>query len=344
MSPATWPREEPQDERLLHVDPRAEQLRDARIRDLATLLSPGDLLVVNDAATLPASLAGKTREGLPVEARLLDGLTEGRFRAVLMGAGDFRSRTEDRPPPPALAEGDEITFAPDLAARITHVSPISPRLVEIAFREEGDALWRALYRVGRPIQYSYVTAPLALWHTQTRFAARPWASELPSAGRPLSWDLLSDLARRGVRLASLTHAAGISSTGDPDLDRALPLPERYDIPEETARAVAETKAAGRRVIAVGTTVTRALEGAAAAHEGALVAGEGVTDLVIGRGFSPRVVDGLLTGMHEPSASHFHLCEAFAPPALLQRAYEHAEEIGYLAHEFGDSTLILAEAA
>jgi S-adenosylmethionine:tRNA ribosyltransferase-isomerase len=144
-----------------------------------------------------------------------------------------------------------------------------------------------------------------------------------------------------VRVASLTHAAGLSSTGDAALDARLPLPERFEIPAETVEAIRATKAEGGRVIAVGTTVVRALEGCAALHGGEVVAGTGTTDLVIGADFRPRVVDGLLTGMHDPEASHYRLLEAFAPLAVLDRAHAHAVELGYLAHEFGDSSLILA---
>lgn len=342
MSPATWPRDNPLDERLLLVDPRAGTLRDARVRDLPTMLRAGDLLVVNDAATLPASLRGHTVDGLPVEARLAGAMGgDGQFRAVLFGAGDHRTRTEDRPPPPALAAGDHVFFGEGLSAEIASVSPISPRLVELVFGERGARLWTALYRHGRPVQYAYVAAPLELWHTQTRYGSRPWAAEMPSAGRPLAWELLLDAIRRGVSVAAITHAAGLSSTGDPALDAALPLPERFAIPEETARAVRETRERGGRVIAVGTTVARALEGSAALHGGAIAPGEGMTDLVLNQRSRPVVVDGLLTGMHEPTASHFHLLEAFAPPDLLRRAHAHAEAEGYLAHEFGDSTLVLA---
>ncbi len=194
------------------------------------------------------------------------------------------------------------------------------------------------------MQYAYVAGPLELWHVQTRYASRPWCAELPSAGRPLTWGLLLALLRQGVALASLTHAAGLSSTGDPALDALLPLPERFEIPEETAQAILATKAAGGRVIAVGTTVTRALEGCAAQHDGAVVAGPGVTDLVLRAGSRLRVVDGIFSGMHEPEASHFRLLEAFAPHDVLARAHAHAEAVGYLGHEFGDSSLILADAA
>lgn len=342
MIAATWPREDALGERLLHVDPRAGTLRDARVRDLPALLRAGDLLVVNDSATLPASLRGRTAEGLPVEARLAGAIDdEGLFRAVLFGAGDHTTRTEDRPPPPPLGEGSRLRFDEGLAATISRVSPISPRLVEIAFDARGAALWAALYRAGRPVQYAYVKASLSLFHTQTRYASRPWSAEMPSAGRPLAWEVLTEAGRRGVEIAWLTHAAGLSSTGDPAIDAALPLPERFEIPEATAAAVRAARARGGRVIAVGTTVARALEGSAALHGGEIVAGAGVTDLVLDRRSQLRVVDGLFTGMHEPTASHFHLLEAFTPPDLLARAHTHAEAEGYLAHEFGDSTLVLA---
>jgi S-adenosylmethionine:tRNA ribosyltransferase-isomerase len=175
---------------------------------------------------------------------------------------------------------------------------------------------------------------------QTAYASRPWAAELPSAGRPLGAELLGRLARAGVRVAAVTHAAGLSSTGDPAIDAALPLPERFDVPSPTIASIASARAAGGRVIAVGTSVVRALEGCASLHGGALAAGEGVTELVIRRAFEPRIVDGLFTGIHEPSASHFELLQAFAPLELVMEAYAHAESVGYLGHEFGDASLIL----
>jgi S-adenosylmethionine:tRNA ribosyltransferase-isomerase len=344
MSPATWPRDDALAERLLVVDPRTGRLRDARVGDLASFLRAGDLLVVNDAATLPASLTGSTEAGAPIEARLFDGTGDGRFRALLFGAGDARMRTEDRPLPPPLEAGAVLRFGDDLSAVIEEVSRASPRLVHLAFCERGARLWSALYRHGRPIQYAYVARPLDLWHVQTRYASRPWAAELPSAGRPLRWSLMLALLRKGVTLASLTHAAGLSSTGDAALDAQLPMAERYDIPEPTVEALRRTKASRGRVVAVGTTVTRALEGSAAQNGGEVKAGAGVTDLVLRAGFRPGVVDGLLSGIHEPEASHFRLLEAFAPAKVLADAHAHAEAQGYLAHEFGDSSLILPDAA
>jgi S-adenosylmethionine:tRNA ribosyltransferase-isomerase len=330
---ATWPRDFPQEERLLVVDVANARFVDTRVRSFPDHLRERDLVVLNDAATVPASLRC---EELGLEVRLAQPL-EGdgsRWQAVLLGAGDWRTRTEDRPAPPRLDVGREIRFGPFLSATVTEVSPISPRLLALRFSCSGAALWSALHRLGKPVQYAYVDRPLALWHVQTPYAERPWAVEMPSAGRPLAWEILLELRRRGVELARLTHAAGLSSTGDPAIDRELPLRESFDVPAETVEAVHRAKARGGRVVAIGTTVVRAIEGSQ------LRAGRGTTDLRIGPGFRPRFVDGLLTGIHERTASHFALLGAFAPTELLDRAYAHAERAGYLAHEFGDSCLVL----
>jgi S-adenosylmethionine:tRNA ribosyltransferase-isomerase len=244
---------------------------------------------------------GSTQGGEPVELRLAGEAANG-FWAVTFGGGDWRQCTEDRPPPPSLAPGSRIRLGGDLAARVVRRSSRSPRLVEIAFDRAGADLYAALYAAGRPIQYSYHHVPLPLWAVQTAYGARPVAYEMPSAGRPLTWSMLLGLQERGIMLARLTHAAGLSATGDPAIDAALPLPERYDIPAETVVRIDDARAAGRRVVAVGTTVVRALEGAIVGRR-RLVAGGGVTDLRIGEGFDRRVVTDLLTGMHVPTESH-----------------------------------------
>jgi len=343
VTPARWPRADAGAERLLVIDPRAGRHESARVRDLAAALVPGDVLVLNDAATLPASLHGTTARGDAVEVRLVTRRGDGAWTALLFGRGDWRTRTEDRPPPPPIAPGDELRFH-GLACRVASVSGPSGRIAVVRFepRAPGDdaAFWSALYRAGRPVQYAYVERDLALWHVQTAYAGRPWAAEMPSAGRPLGWSLLLGLARRGVRLAHVTHAAGLSSSGDPAIDALLPMAERYDVPPATASAIREARAGGGRIVAVGTTVVRALEGAAANGGGTLAAGEGETTLLIGPGFRPRVVDALFTGIHDATASHFALLQAFAPRPILEAAYATAERDGFLGHEFGDSTLIL----
>lgn len=337
MTPARGPRS---DLRLLVLEPRHGAWSDAALDDLPRLLAPGDLLVVNDAATLPAALPARTSSGEPIELRLA-GQDPPDFWAVAFGAGDWRQRTEDRPAPPVVAKGSTVFVGGPggdaLPAAVREVSPLSPRLLRLRFAAGDDGLWPALYRHGRPVQYSYLSQPLDLWDVQTPYHARPWAMEMPSAGRGLTLPRLFALRRAGVRVAALTHAAGLSSTGDPALDAALPLPERYEIPPGTVRAVEETRAAGRRVVAVGTTVVRALESAAAG--GSLRAGAGTATLRIGPGFRPRVVDGLLTGVHDDGTSHFELLKAFAPEPLLERALRHARDEGYLGHEFGDVLLV-----
>ena len=211
-------------------------------------------------------------------------------------------------------------------------------MLRVRFEATGETFWSRLYAHARPVQYAYVERDVPLWHTQSVFAARPWAFEPASAGRPLTWPRLFALRDRGVRLARITHAAGLSSTGDPAIDAMLPLPERYEVPRETLDAIESTHPSGGRVVAVGTTVVRALE--SAARTGAR---EGVTDLRIGAETRLHLVDGILTGMHAPTESHYDLLQAFASREVLDRAFAHAEERGYLCHEFGDSALILAAA-
>jgi S-adenosylmethionine:tRNA ribosyltransferase-isomerase len=150
---------------------------------------------------------------------------------------------------------------------------------------------------------------------------------------------LAALRRAGVGVASVTHAAGLSSTGEPALDALLPLPEPFEVPARTADEVNVARARGGRVVAAGTTVVRALESATA--RGAVQAGGGVARLRVDARHALRSVDAVLTGMHEPGSSHFQLLTAFAPPDLLARAHAHAEAEGYLAHEFGDSMLVFA---
>jgi S-adenosylmethionine:tRNA ribosyltransferase-isomerase len=328
--------------RLLVLDSEHHRYEDQAIDQLGEFFRPGDLIVVNDAATLPASLRGETRDGAEIEARLVRMVDDQRWEVVLFGPGDWRDKTEERPPPPPIPLGARLRFG-SVAADLVNVSPLSARLVELRFDRGGPALWEALYRVGKPIQYSYLERTLELWSVQTVYANRPWAVEMPSAGRPLTWAMLLSLRQRGIQIASITHAAGLSATGDPRIDEALPLPERYDVPQATVEAIARARAGGGRIVAVGTTVVRALEGSARENGGVLVAGEGVTDLVIDERFVPRFVDGLLTGMHEPSESHFRLLGAFASREDLERSLAHAIAGGYRTHEFGDVSLILAGA-
>jgi S-adenosylmethionine:tRNA ribosyltransferase-isomerase len=346
LAPAAWPDRDASETRLLHLDPGRGTFADRRIDELPLLLRPGDLLVLNDAATLPASLRGSSSHG-EIELRLWGAPRDGeggRWLAVLFGSGSWRDRTEDRPPPPPIGTGETIEIESPgagrgLAARVESVAALSPRLVELRFDRRGALLWSALFRLGRPVQYAHTRAPLPLWHVQTAYAGRPVAAEMPSAGRPLRVPLLRALRARGVGVSTVTHAAGLSATGDPALDARLPLPEPSFVPAATVSAIERARQAGGRVVAVGTSVVRALEGAAV--DGPLRAGASLRGERIGPGHVPRVVSGLLSGVHVPGESHFELLLAFAPRALLEAALAHAARTGYLGHEFGDSTLVLS---
>ena len=341
MIAADRPVQRPATARLLHVD-RHGDIRHAPRSQLAEFLRPGDLVIANDAATLPASLHGvHARTGLAIEVRLagkpsLASRDAQRFIAVVFGGGDYHTRTEDRALPPALHADDELTLG-SLTARIERVLD-HPRLVALRFEVETDELWRGLAAHGRPIQYSHMHEPLALWDVWTPIAGAPVAYEPPSAGFALDWQMLAAFEARGIELATLTHAAGISSTGDLELDALLPFDEPYRIPAATEEAIAAALCEGRRIVAIGTTVVRALEHSAATF-GSVAAGESVANIRIGAQTQLRVVDAILSGTHEPNTSHYDLLQAFADTAVLRRADDALNSAGYRTHEFGDSVLI-----
>ena len=341
MNAATARRPRAQDARLLVVD-ESGGMFDRTHRDLPSLLRRGDLVVANDAATLPASLSGvHVPSGDALEVRLAgkppspDQAT--RFTALVLGAGDYRTRTEDRPAPPALHIGDALHVA-SLHARVVDIKG-HPRLIELAFEHPPGVMWEALARNGRPIQYAHVPQPLALWDTWTSIAAQPVAFEAPSAGYLVDWSVLGELRRHGVRFATLTHAAGISSTGDPELDARLPLDEPYFIPASTATLIERAKAERGRIIALGTTVVRALEHAAR-ETGHVASGNGLATGRIGAATPLLVVDAIVSGVHEPGTSHYDLLCAFHSDTVIARMWEEAEKRHYLAHEFGDAVLIM----
>ena len=349
MIAADRPVQRPADARLLsvteYVGDKGTRFRHLARDRFADLLRPGDLIVANDAATLPASLSGThAATGSRVEIRLAAWDSGGfedvsRFVAVVFGAGDYHTRTEHRAAPPLLAPGDRLQLGP-LAATITATLG-HPRLVAIRFDGSRDSIWAGLSRHGRPIQYAHIDQPLALWDVWTVVAGPPVAFEPPSAGFVLSWSAIEQLRRRGVEFSTITHAAGISSTGDDDLDRRLPLDEPYRIPPATALAIETARARRRRIVAVGTTVVRALEHAAGV-DGVARAGDSVATQRIGDSTRLRVVDAIVTGTHEPGTSHHQLLTAFVNAETLLRVDRELETHGYRTHEFGDSLFIERE--
>lgn len=341
MNAATVPSQRPPGAKLLVLDPEGGIRHWARA-GILHLLRAGDLVVANDAATLPASLHGiHVATGGAIEVRLaqrasLESEDVRDWIAVVFGEGDYHTRTERRPAPPRLAAGDALQLGP-LHAVVLRLDD-HPRLVALRFDGTPATIWPALARHGRPIQYAHMQPALALWNVWTPFAGAPVALEPPSAGFALDWRLVADMRARGVAFATLTHAAGISSTGDAALDARLPFDEPYSIPAATVEAIARARSREGRVIAVGTTVVRALE-SAADEAGRVWPGPGVARQRLGRDSRLRVVDAILSGTHEPGTSHYELLQAFADPAALRRADAQLEARGYLTHEFGDSVLV-----
>jgi len=338
---ASQPAQRPPQAKLLVVDAQG-QIVHARRSAFVDFLRAGDLVIANDAATLPASLAGEhVPTGAPIEVRLaarcsLDVQAVRYFVAIVFGAGDFRTPTEHRSAPPPLASGDRLRLGPlqaTIVRRLDH-----PRLVWLRFDESRPVIWEGLARHGRPIQYAHLAEPLALWDVWTPIAGLPVAFEAPSAGFILDWGLLAAMRHRAIAFATLTHAAGISSTGDAALDARLPFDEPYVIPRATAVAVRKAKARGGRVVAIGTTVVRALEDAASVR-GVVRAGHGLAKERIGATTHLAVVDAIVSGVHEPGTSHYELLRAFADDVTLGRAGAELEARGYRTHEFGDSVLI-----
>lgn len=332
MKAANSPRHDKRKVRLLVV--RESEIEDSLIEFLPDQLQPGDLLVVNDAATLPASLQGRDGNDNQLEVRLRAQLDDRVWQAVVFGAGDWHTPTEDRPSPPHFKAGEEVIFSGGFRARVLRENELSERLLDLEFNLSGAELWRSIYLHGKPVQYSYMNTELKLWAVQNVYSSRPWAVEMPSAGHALDWQLLLNLMRKGIQIVSLTHSAGLSSSGDANIDRALPLAEKFEIPQATMEAVRVARTKGGRVIAVGTSVVRALESASLGLSG-------FTDVKIGPGHKLQFVDGLLTGTHDVSESHYQLLGAFLPESALIRISHHLDEQNYLTHEFGDSCLVIA---
>jgi S-adenosylmethionine:tRNA ribosyltransferase-isomerase len=308
--------------RLLVSRGAAGQVSHHGFGELPELLLPGDLVVVNDTGTLPAAV----RAGRELAVHFSTALPDGAWLAELRVIKDKISL-----PNGAGFPGQVIDLPGGAMLRLE--------------RRAGARLWRArlsvavvpyLLRYGTPIRYSYVSRDWPLAAYQTVFSRQPGSAEMPSASRPFTAAVVTDLVSRGVLIAPLTLHAGVSSL-EADED---PYPEPYDVPPATARLVNHVRSAGGRVIAAGTTVVRALETAGDAASGLVVPSAGWTSHVVTPETGVRAVDGLLTGLHEPRSSHLRMLAAFAGPDLLARCYEAAVTSGYLWHEFGDVHLML----
>lgn len=306
----------------------------ARFDDLPDLLAPGDLIVVNNSATVAAALDVVLDDGtelvLHVSTELPGGLWMVEPRALLAN----RSTRPHQLPPVATTATVDGPFADGARFHLLRPAPGSDRLW-LATPGDGTHVARALAAAGRPIRYGYVPTDWPLEAYQTVFASRPGSAEMPSASRPFSDRVASRLVAAGIGLATVTLHTGVSSLEGHE----LPYAERYEVPPTTAAVINAVHDSGGHVIAAGTTVVRALESATDA-QGRVHPADGWTDTVITPGRGVRAVDGLLTGWHEPAATHLAMLEAVAGREPLVAAYKAAFDHGYLWHEFGDSHLLL----
>ncbi len=334
--------------RMLVSRRRAGAMSHHAFTELPTVLLPGDLVVINTSATLPAAVRASADLSVHFSSPRPDGTWLIELRAPSGGATA-----------PCRGGRPGMVIGLPGGARLTLCGRVTGRLWAARL---STAVIPYLLRHGSPIRYSYVPRDWPTSAYQSVFATRPGSAEMPSASRPFTAELVTRLVTRGVTVAPLTLDTGVSSLeGD-----EAPYPEPYDVPPSTARLVNLTRANGGRVIAVGTTVVRALETAAAfadsgngarrdrggdgraggdagragGGERGVRASAGWTDLVVSAQRGTRVTDGLLTGFHEPRSSHLLMLEAFSDPELLRRCYAAALEHGYLWHEFGDVHLLL----
>lgn len=313
---------------------RASGVEHTVFRALADHVRPGDLLVINTSATLPAAVdglrAGARRSGPVHVAAALD---DGSWVVELRRPDNGGPQTDVQP-------GEAIELTAGQRVRVDEAYPDG--------RLSGARLWRVtpipardrisyLLDHGRPIRYGYLAGSWPLRDLQNVYADRPGSAEMASAGRPLTARVLVQLMARGVVVAPVVLHTGVSS---PEKHEP-PMAERFEVSPETARLVNLARRSGSRVIAVGTTSARALE-SVAGPLGDASAGDGWTDLVLGPSRRARVVTGLVSGLHEPEASHLLLLEAVAGSDLVEVAYRSAVAERYLWHEFGDSMLFLPE--
>jgi S-adenosylmethionine:tRNA ribosyltransferase-isomerase len=323
------------DVRLLVARRADGRLVHAHFTDLPDFLRAGDLLVLNTSATLAAALDATGPEGealaLHLSSPAPDAIDERTWVVEL------RLRTPTATAPYAGGSAGDRVGLPGGGAATLLARYREPSRLWVTRLELPESLDAYLAAHGRPIRYAYVDRDRPLETYQTAYATEPGSAEMPSAGRPLTPELLARLVARGVLLAPLVLHAGVSSLESHE----PPYPERYRVPAETARLVNAVRGWGGRVIAVGTTVVRALE-SVADEDGKVRPSEGWTGLVVSPEGGVRAVDGLLTGWHEPQSSHLRLLEAIAGRELIDASYRAALAERYLWHEFGDAELILPD--
>ena len=317
-----------EDVRLL-VSVGTEEPVDTGLGHLPQHLSAGDLLIVNTSATVPAALDGHRADGEAVAVHLSTPLRDGPWLV------EVRRRVGGTTEPYGRTMAGELVSLPG-GGQLDGIEPwMSSNRLTVAELRLPIPLLPYLARFGHPIRYQHVPVPWPIATYQTVFADRPGSAEMPSASRPFTGELVTRLVSTGVGIVPVTLHTGVSSLEDHE----DPYPERFDVSQDTADRVGDTRARGGRVIALGTTAARAIESAVDA-DGRPVAATGWTDRVISPAAPPVLVDGLITGWHEPRSSHLRMLEAIAGRPALALAYDRALTAGYCWHEFGDLHLIL----
>jgi S-adenosylmethionine:tRNA ribosyltransferase-isomerase len=315
--------------RLLVATP--DGLSHGRFRDLPAHLRAGDVLVVNTSATVAAEVDADL-DGNPVVLHVAHRLDDGDRVVELRTAPDASRSLLDARAGDVVRVGDvRLVISEPWPGPASSPTGSGNRLWRVSVRGDLD---RQLDWNGRPIAYGYLDRRYPLADYQTVFGTRPGSAEMASAGRPFTHELVTRLVTGGVQVAPVTLHTGVSSQEAGE----APGPEWFEVTPTSARTINQARADGGRVVAVGTTATRAVE--STVRGSSVVAGRGWTERVVTPAAPPRVVDGLVTGWHDPMASHLLLVEAVAGARLTQAAYDAAVAEGYLWHEFGDSALLL----
>jgi S-adenosylmethionine:tRNA ribosyltransferase-isomerase len=320
--------------KLLVIDRENSRRYHSTFNHLPDFLKKGDLLIFNSSRTLPASLKTTNSEkNRIIEVRLAEHLADDNWLVLILYANDKKKHSNPK-------AGLKIEFDSGLTAIVEKRDTYNPRLWKVRFSATGAELINIFYKIGQPIRYGYISAPLPLEYYLTVFAKDPGSAEMPSAGRAFTWKMLFDLKNRGIDTAFITLHTGLSSYMDDNLNtNHLIAEEEYFISTGTAARIEATKATYGRIIAVGTTVVRALESSALMY-GKVIPGHAYTSLRITERHTLKIANGLITGFHEPEASHLDLISAFLKPAQIEASYQEAISRKYLWHEFGDLSLIL----
>ncbi|WP_077620252.1 S-adenosylmethionine:tRNA ribosyltransferase-isomerase [Bacillus sinesaloumensis] len=312
--------------RMMVLNRYTGSIQHSHFFQLPDYLQPGDLVVLNNSRTIPAVLHAKllrvnSQTETNIEVRLARRCEADVWEALIDKTG--------------VDSGDTILFSHELSATVIGIKANSPLKV-LRFSKKGTDLLNIIYSIGEPVRYEYIDEPWELDYYQTVFASHPGSVEMPSAGRAFTWELLFTLMKKGIKVEFIQLHTGLSYLLDDQWHHGPEEnEENYYISRETMKKIQKTKAAGNKVIAVGTTVVRALE--SATLSGTL---SGTTKLYINHRFPLQIADGIITGFHEPEASHLDMLSAFISEQHLLKAYHQAIEHNYLWHEFGDMNLII----